>query len=57
MSVAGDKKRTTTTVPKEHIDFYEEEVRRQNFLGTRRTVADYVREAIARDVKRRQRKG
>jgi len=56
MAIGPDKTRTSTTVPKEHIDFYEEEVKRQKLHGMRVTVADYVREAIARDVKRRKRK-
>jgi len=55
MAVAPDMKRTTTTVPKEHIKIYAEEVKRRRVLGERTSVAELVREAIARDVKRIQR--
>ena len=44
--------RKTTTIPKEHSDFYDEEVKRQRIRGIRTTVADLIRRAIANDVKR-----
>jgi len=55
MAVAPNMKRTTTTVPKEHIAIYEGEVNRLRTLGERTSVADQIRKAIARDVKRIQR--
>ncbi len=56
MAVAPDMERTSATVPKEHVEFYKAEVKRLRILGERTSVAELVREAIARDVKRIQRK-
>jgi len=55
MAVAPDMKRTTTTVPKAHIKIYAEEVKRRRVLGERTSVAELIRGAIERDVKRLKR--
>jgi len=48
--------RKTTTIPKEHSDYYDAEVLRHRKLGIRTTVSQLIREAIAADVIRRKRK-
>jgi len=54
--MAGETVRKTTTIPVEHADFYDEEVKRQRMLGIKTTMADLIRDAIADDIKRRKRR-
>jgi len=56
MAIVPDSERKTVTLPKAYIDVYKEEVKRLRLLGERSSMADLIREAIARDVKRRKRK-
>jgi|GEM_PF-7036209 len=55
MGVAKDMTRKTVTIPLEHSEVYEEEVKIQRRRGIRTTVAELIRKAIAKDVKRIQR--
>ena len=56
MAVAPDMERKTTTIPKAHVMVYEAEVKRRRVRGERTSVAELIREAIARDVKRIERR-
>ena len=44
--------RKTTTLPKEHVDFYDAEVKRLRSKGMKVSFADMIRKAVANDVNR-----
>ena len=54
--MAEETVRKTTTLPKEHVDFYDAEVKRLRSKGMKVSFADMIRKAVANDVNRLKRR-